>query len=336
MSIGVMNAQVREYLNAVAAALHDVPQAERDELLDDLEQHLIEVAAEDDGTLVERLGAPEAYAEELRASAGLSRRASEEDQFVDRVRARLARSAIVRFVARAATHRFARAAREFAPEVAPGWWVARGYVLIAGLAFINESHFSGITDVFIPSVLGSHAFGLGAIAFGIWLSVRIGRRNREDASGLKILSLALSAATLLVAFVATSNAEARVNAIRYSGIYSYTPEYLQHSDGSPIANICPYTADGNLLADVLLFDQNGRPIRDVARFDDVVVIVPSPSGSSEQPAAGDGSGKTDNVAELRARAGGASNAYPRTRAVADPETGEPVLVPCPMTSDPAP
>ena len=62
---------VARYATAVRAAFADLPAPERELLLEDLEDHLAEVAAEGEGPLAARLGAPEAYAAELRASAGL-------------------------------------------------------------------------------------------------------------------------------------------------------------------------------------------------------------------------------------------------------------------------
>src|ERR1700719_3485965 len=59
---------VTTYAATVRAQLADLPATERDALLEDLEQHLGEVAAEGEGSLVDRLGPPEAYAVELRAA----------------------------------------------------------------------------------------------------------------------------------------------------------------------------------------------------------------------------------------------------------------------------
>src|SRR5260370_7513852 len=59
---------VATYAAIVRAQLADLPATERDALLEDLEQHLAEVAAEGEGSLVDRLGPPEAYAVELRAA----------------------------------------------------------------------------------------------------------------------------------------------------------------------------------------------------------------------------------------------------------------------------
>lgn len=64
-----------EYLGRVQAALADLPAAEVEEIVEDIGQHLSEVAAElGAGISVEaltaRLGTPEQYASELRAAAG--------------------------------------------------------------------------------------------------------------------------------------------------------------------------------------------------------------------------------------------------------------------------
>src|SRR5688500_59282 len=68
----VAQEEITRYVAAVRAALADLPPHERDELLEDLPEHLAEVVAEDDGSLRDRLGPPESYAAELRASAGLN------------------------------------------------------------------------------------------------------------------------------------------------------------------------------------------------------------------------------------------------------------------------
>ncbi len=57
------------YLKEVAPHLAALPAQERADLLDDLAQHLREIAAEPGPPLTERIGSPEAYAAELLASA---------------------------------------------------------------------------------------------------------------------------------------------------------------------------------------------------------------------------------------------------------------------------
>ncbi len=59
------------YLREVAPHLAALPAEERADLLEDLVQHLREIAAEPGPPLAEQLGSPEAYAAELLASAGV-------------------------------------------------------------------------------------------------------------------------------------------------------------------------------------------------------------------------------------------------------------------------
>ncbi|MGV9767766.1 HAAS signaling domain-containing protein, partial [Micromonospora tulbaghiae] len=66
----VTGQEITDYVDRVRAALADLPPGVRDELTEELPEHLAEVAAEGEGTLVDRLGTPEAYAAELRAAAG--------------------------------------------------------------------------------------------------------------------------------------------------------------------------------------------------------------------------------------------------------------------------
>jgi hypothetical protein len=61
---------VASYGAAVRDALADLAAGEREDLLEDLEDHLAEVAAESGAPLRDRLGTPEQYAAELRAAYG--------------------------------------------------------------------------------------------------------------------------------------------------------------------------------------------------------------------------------------------------------------------------
>jgi uncharacterized membrane protein len=63
--------EAQSYLDRVGAALADLPEEERADLLDELGTHVDEIAAEGTSSLEARLGSPDDYAAELRASAGL-------------------------------------------------------------------------------------------------------------------------------------------------------------------------------------------------------------------------------------------------------------------------
>ena len=69
------NTEVKHYLDAMRDALSDLPAAEVAEIMDDAGAHVVEVAEEmgdefSSAALIDRLGTPRAYAEELRVAAG--------------------------------------------------------------------------------------------------------------------------------------------------------------------------------------------------------------------------------------------------------------------------
>src|SRR5688500_18231456 len=110
--------QVKTYTAAVAARLADLPADERDDLMADLEQHLHEVLAEGEGTLTERLGTPETYAAELRASAGLPERSGDARR---RIFSNIKERPLVKETV------------AFLPELRPGWWVLRAVIVAAAM-----------------------------------------------------------------------------------------------------------------------------------------------------------------------------------------------------------
>lgn len=63
--------QIADYANAVRTALGDLSPEQAHAVLDGLDEHLTEIAADGPDDLVDVLGTPSAYAAELRASAGL-------------------------------------------------------------------------------------------------------------------------------------------------------------------------------------------------------------------------------------------------------------------------
>ena len=67
---------VATYAASVRAALSDLASDQAEVLLEDLEDHLREIAADAGGSLAERLGPPEQYAQELRAAYGAAQAGS--------------------------------------------------------------------------------------------------------------------------------------------------------------------------------------------------------------------------------------------------------------------
>lgn len=232
-------AEIASYLDRVRAALADLPAADRDELLDDLESHLAEVAGEDDGSLVSRLGPPEQYADELRSSAGLPIRGGPAP-----------RRSVPDRLAEIRQEPQVRQILEFLPQLRPGWWVLRG-VLVAWL---------------LVSLVGGLVLILPLAVLAVPLSVGLGRRSqaehrtRRAALVVDVLIVALALYTL-------------------AAITSRSPDYVGDQPAvsgtgglvgpaGPVTNIYPYAKDGTPLRDVLLYDQFGQP----------VVVQPDPYG----------------------------------------------------------
>ena len=152
MTATAASIEVRDYLAAVSRELADLPAEERDDLLDDLDSHLHEVIAEGEGSLEQRLGPPEAYAAELRASAGLASSDRSTANVLHRAINSLSASAMWR---RTAEHPWTRATLEFLPQLRPAWWIVRAW-LAAGIAagfYRQRGRLNGgsITDVYRDS-----------------------------------------------------------------------------------------------------------------------------------------------------------------------------------------
>jgi hypothetical protein len=244
------------YLAEVRSHLAGLSDDERDDLLDDLTAHVHQVAADDERSLEEALGPPEAFAAELMASAGLTAEPpAPRPGLVARARGRV--DAAVEAIRRQPA---GRAVLDFLPELRPAWWVARGWLIVYLLALAV----GGGTGSFpFPEVLGSWVVGAVAGFLGAVLSVRLGRRAKPPRWGW-IVNAAAIAAVVIVANDLHSDPVFYVD--NGSGdVFLDQPGYLpdpglQHGDGSPVTNIYAYDASGRPLDRVRLYDQDGRPI----------------------------------------------------------------------------
>lgn len=310
MNATVANTEARAYLEAVRVHLADVPESDREELLEDLEGHLLEVAAEADGSLEERLGSPAVYAEELRESAGWAKEdAPHRERLTRRIMESLERSAPGRIIDMAWNSTSIKALRAFLPELRPGWWVLRGYMAVAAAALLSYEGY--YTNPVVPHALGGYAQGTALAIAAIVASVLLGKAARRTAA-LGRLSLIASAAVLVAAFAAVPRIGDMYVQTVYASDYVGQPG-LYHADGTPIANICPYASDGKALTGILLFDEGGRPIVDTVPSDD--------EGFPVEPAGP-----------------GIPNAYPRSLERVDPygQTRTPLACPTILTVPPAP
>jgi hypothetical protein len=307
---------VRSYAEQVGVHLQDLTEDERCDLLDDLEQHLAEIEAENEGTLEERLGAPQDYAAELRASAGLSPATLPPPG--EGLVQRWVRSAPARAWRSFAASAPARSVRAFLPELRPGWWVARGALFVMALATLLDASrrhaFGSLVEYSIPGL----ALGFTAAAAAVAASVALGRKARG--SRLHVFSFIVNAAVVVMVAVAMGQ---QVIPVSYEEV-AYGDFSLQHSDGSQITNICPYGADGKLLEGTLLFDQDGRPIVNVAQAypgEFAVKVLPGERYVRVEP-------------PVQPSVPLFTNAYPKQQTFADPYTGEARPFSCPKVQVP--
>jgi hypothetical protein len=241
---------VATYAASVRAALSDLPPDQAAVLLEDLEDHLKEVAAEGEGPLAERLGPPEQYAQELRTAYGAARvsRRRQDPALRDLKRARA-------WVTRSEWYRQVRA---FLPDLRPAWWVLRGYLaaLILTVAFSAGYGLGPIPDPITKRGLAE----ILAMGVAIWLSVRFGRRSRNLRQGVRFLAVS---ANVLIALVAVG-VLGQMHTFTYSDVIgNATPEQAPFNAAfaaGPTTNIYPYSQDGKPLTNILLYDQDGQPI----------------------------------------------------------------------------
>lgn len=257
--------EVTAYARQVREALADVPPARLEELLEDLEEHLVEVASETPGPLADRLGSPVAYAAELRRAAGLPEAPTTgSGTELDGWRRDLARHR-----ARWVGHPAVVAVRAFLPELRPAWWVVRGWAVVAAFDY----YLQGEVTMPLPSLrMGVVGWAI-TLAVVVW-SVRVGLRTRAAGTGLThawaAVNLALAVCTLFAVVGVADRFSYGSPATSYvsydSGSTVVTSPTLTHEDGTPITNIVPYGPDGEPLSGVLLYDQDGRPIDNLSAW----------------------------------------------------------------------
>jgi hypothetical protein len=243
-------ADVAAYLAAVRSSLSDLPEAERDDLVAEVEASLVESAGEG-GSISARLGPPEEFAAELRSAAGLH-------ETTPQVRSPSQLGLLVRRVG--SDPRVARL-RSLAVELSPIWWVARGYLAVGAIAYVFDTGWSSRFPI-LPR-FGSAETGLALIVLAILVSVWMGLQMRRHGSPFPRLVTALNAA-LVVAIVpvALEVSDTGAHDMLVAMAYAPTPQQITGLtyDGTRVENIYPYSRDGTLLHDVLLYDGTGRPI----------------------------------------------------------------------------
>jgi uncharacterized membrane protein len=250
--------EVAAYLEAIRRTLSDLPPAEQDDLLAEVEASLVEGASEG-GAISAQLGSPDEFAAELRAAAGLHELPSRPPDWTVSARDALARLA--------ADPRTA-AVRGWLGQLAPIWWIARAYVAVCVVALAVHAGWSTRHSE-VPR-FGSGAWGFAAILAAAVLSIWIGFRTRRTRTAIApfvlIVNVALLIAAVPIARHVTNNSTPFVTS------FVEVPVIVHGlaNEGNPVTNIYPYSRDGRLLHDVLLYDGAGRPIA-------VQSVVPDPN-----------------------------------------------------------
>ncbi|MEW2383213.1 hypothetical protein AB0873_14155 [Micromonospora sp. NPDC047707] len=250
----VSEQEITDYVARVRAALADLPPPVRDELTEDLAEHLAEVAAEAGGSLVERLGEPEAYAAELRGAAGVGvagggrRFGRRFGAAGDRLRAR-----VRRWDVQLGPPLGYATASEFLRLLNPAWWVLRGYLAAMLVTVITTGGSFGL----VPSLNGSELAGLVLLGGSVLASIWLGHHTAGLSRPKRRLLFAGHAVLVVFALVGLASVDDRARWNDYGG-------YEQISiDGryDHIRDVFVYDSEGRLVQNARLFDQNGDPIR---------------------------------------------------------------------------
>jgi hypothetical protein len=247
--------EITAYVQAVRAALVGLPESTRDELTEDLPEHLAEVLADGVGSLTDRLGPPEAYAAELRASAGFVGGFPDPPPTVDPL-ARLRATA---------THHLGAADVRFGPVLGyprvsdflrllrPAWWVLRGYLAAMVLAWILDD--SGQPIGLLPRIGGSEVVALLLLAAAVLGSIWLGRRSLRLERFPRYALYAGSAVLVLVALGGFLDADSSTRGSGYAEVSDYSDPY------GHVRDVYVYDSQGRLVEGARIFDQDGQPIR---------------------------------------------------------------------------
>ena len=205
---------IRPYLDALESKLNGLPTDEHAELLGDLESHLEEILTdESDTTLAERIGTPDAYADEFAASIGL-----EDEPRPSRSLGEIITGSIRHISNHPATER----AQRLWEEMRPAWWTLRG--LAIGL-FLTWNYLGPGN----PDALWAMQFVAGALVLTlIGVSMRIGRNRNRDRTW-SWLSIAVTVVGVLTAFALVANISARLDP-NYEGGVHYPYGMLTEQD----------------------------------------------------------------------------------------------------------
>jgi len=260
--------EVRAFVERVRANLGDLDEEVRDELAGGLEADIADLVAERGS---EALPDPQAYADELRASAGLPARAQHRlrkptvslrkpgrtwaetvDGWLD--------SAGARWRAFAGSE-WRRPLWEGLVLLRPAWWLLRAWVVVVTVDLLTgPAEKPDLIPQFGVPLLGPAILTAMAV-----LSIQVGRgvwwpgSAAPGSTRARLVLLAVNAATLVLAPAMVGRAAD--DQVVYSYYASPTPmrDGLV-SGGHVVKNVYAFDASGRPIQGVQLFDQNGDPL----------------------------------------------------------------------------
>jgi hypothetical protein len=245
-SIPTRRPDVAAYVAAVRTHLDDLAPDEAEELTGGLEADLTDLAAESDVPLADRIGPPAAYADELRAAAGLPARVGRPGRA----------GALARFRTDVDELHEALRRQRWWPEVSsflvtlrPVWWVGRALVAL------------WLVGAVLGSALGSGGLLWFLVAVVLVVgSVELGRGRWSRLAWVRPLVLVGNVlAVLLLPPFAASRLGGHDVQDQVGPSSSGIPTGLT-SSGVPVTNVFGYDEQGRPLTRVQLFDQDGRPL----------------------------------------------------------------------------
>jgi hypothetical protein len=250
--------EVTGYVAAVRAALGDLPPSVVEELVEDLPEHLAEVMADGTGTLRDRLGSPEAYASDLRATAG----------YVGGFPDPPAKSGwvtpaeiwekvgppLINADRRVGPVIGYEKASDFLILLRPAWWVLRGYLVAMAIVWVfDDSRNHGL----LPRLGGSTLLALIWLIACVTVSILVGKKARTWS---KWPRYALGAGTVLLVLFAISGFVTADNDTRNYDSYT-VGDYGGGNPYSGVQDVYVYDSQGHLVEGARLFDQDGTQIQ---------------------------------------------------------------------------
>ena len=238
MSITLSPAKAR-YLEQVRDQLSDLPEEERDEIVQDLEAHLAEL---EDTRIEAELGDPEAFASEFRSSAGL-----------DKPTHRTTWDAVPRAWNRVVTHAERLGQLVHWPTIRPVWIWTRGWLVICAFAQLNTGQIFRRFPV--PAIGSSSLTGLILVVMATALSIWLDQRPEVPIRRLGSVTFSFVAGWALVGTLLNP---VYMDTGETDDPFQYF-DRLTTAEGNSINNVYAYDMDGNPV-EVLLFDSEGRPL----------------------------------------------------------------------------